>query len=76
MAEDYLSVEDLIKQLKRLPNKKLPVAINNQTGLPFNYLVTGVVSASNYDVAHLFDQTRPLPTAECIYLLVKIEPES
>ena len=74
MQQDGLTVEGLIRELKRQPGK-LPVVIHNQEGLPFTYSVIGVVSASNFDVAHLFDKSRPPPKAECVYLLVKIETE-
>jgi len=74
MQTEGLTVGDLIRELRKHTHK-LPVVIHNQTGLPFTYSVVGVVSASNFDLAHLFDKSRPPPEAECVYLLVKIETD-
>lgn len=67
-----LTVEQLIEQLAQLP-QAARVLINNQSGLPFTYAVTGIVSAQQFDVAHLFDKEAAPPEADCVYLLIKIE---
>jgi len=68
-----LTIRELTLQLARLP-QTARVLINNQSGLPFTYAVTGAVSAQHFDVGHLFDKSiEPPAESDCVYLTITIE---
>ena len=68
-----LTIEQMTQQLSQYP-ADARVLIYNQSGLPFTYAVTGIISAAGFNVSHLFDKdVAPPPEDECVYLLIRIE---
>lgn len=70
-----MNVEEIIKELQKIPNKKLPASVYIQSNLPFTYEVIGVQLESQLNVNNIFDDSENgNDKKDRVYFLVQIRP--
>jgi hypothetical protein len=67
-----MNVEELIKALQKIQNKKLPVGVDIQGNLPFTYEVTGASLESSQNLNPALKVEKP--DSDQVLLSIKITP--